>query len=98
MKDQKFTKGPWEVFDRSSFLVVDSKHRVIVNTSISMSSGNQTEVDEEAMGNGRLISAAPELLEELQKFVHSIYTGCSKKELEDLRISAESVIKKALGE
>lgn len=46
--------------------------------------------------DAKLIVAAPALLKALEGFVNSVYTGCTKGELEKLRLAGEAAIKKAL--
>lgn len=46
--------------------------------------------------DAKLIAAAPELMECLQAFVNSCYKGCTKEELNHLRIDAELVLEKIL--
>lgn len=101
MKDIKFTKHPWVV--RGTFRVAGAEIIKEGYTSYregicDVEQGSYVGMSwEEKEANANLISAAPELLFALEDFVNSVYTGCTKDELNDMRIKAESVIKKALG-
>ena len=100
-----FTKGPWIIPSKSGLMVVGnlilpdnaSPYRPGICSLGFRSNGTYISMPlEERESNAYLISAAPELLEALESFVDSCYTGCTKEQLEELRIKGEAAISKAL--
>jgi len=91
MKEFKGTQGPWHVSDEGKLVIRNDKWYMPV-----ASCGYRENNEESA--NARLIAAAPELLDVLQKLLASF----SDHDLVGLqvgyKIHAEKVIAKALGE
>ena len=100
MKDFKGTKGEWEVCEHSwSDTSILCGEKTIATKSIyhEATEEAQEELENEVTANFKLIAAAPELLEHLNNFVNAVYVGCSKIELNEMRIKAERIINKAIG-
>lgn len=111
-----YTPGPWAVTKATDMQSMYSVNREAWGhkwgSSVAVASQRDTGAcnpitHEEAMANARLISAAPDLLEALQKFVawskaENSHTGTTFLErvemLRDLDSAASSAIAKATGE
>lgn len=101
MKEFKGTKGPWfEHREGSSTVYVEAKLRDGVIQEVAAC--GPTEAGSEAQSaNARLISAAPDLLEELQLTLgalREICFTCGAARPESTIRRAEAAIAKALGE
>lgn len=66
----KFTKGPWRLDQYENILDANDRKVVVTGVALSMSG-----IDSEVSANARLISAAPDLLEALERYVHAIAVG-----------------------
>lgn len=106
MRDARYTKGPWEAFDhagrnmrsysQSSGVTGTGEH----DKQLICGCFNDIGGDGVASANARLIAAAPELLEALERLVKehksSRYSSLEKR-MADWQV-AEAAIKKAKGE
>lgn len=63
----KHAPGPWRFHEKYG-TVVDKNNHVVISCSISLASG-YVPADDVSRANDRLISAAPELLESLERIV-----------------------------
>lgn len=100
----KGTKGPWEFID-----VSESARHKFAPACIIRGSGRQVArfswgesspyfpSEEESKSNARLIAAAPDLLEALQRLVKAVNYGTGD-ELFDAEELAEVAMEKALGQ
>jgi hypothetical protein len=89
MSDRKHTPGPWKFL--VAFGRVEAESRLICSIAASVKEGNLRD----AMGNGALIAAAPELLEALEAYVNA----CEQDiKLGSTTERAIEVIRKAKGE
>lgn len=91
MGEFKGTAGKWVVEDNCN------GQTVITNEKRNKAICFVPDLNSDSKSNINLITSAPELMEALQWFIDSTYTGCSRQELDKLRIKGESAIKKALG-
>ena len=100
MKEFKGTPGPWRVSEKRGDLI-DIRHN---NNGIGAISLNLAHVVarqswlKEAEANAKLIAAAPELLEALQKMVSKAYKQNWNDAYPEELQSAQAAINKALGE
>lgn len=88
----KGTPGPWEYEDSS--VVCSTKRKTVVAVAVSKTGRFDSE-------NGKLIAAAPEMLEVLQEFVEAWESGLAKSipalNQEPAYRKAKEVIAKAIG-
>lgn len=89
MGNFKGTKGKW--YRNKESRIVSSVYSENNEKLIHISGKN----NEEAQANALLISKAPEMLGLLDRFATIRYKGASKKELEELFMEAEELIKSA---
>ena len=100
MKEFQGTPGPWRVSEKRGDLI-DIRHN---NNGIGAISINIAHVVarqswlKEAEANAKLIAAAPELLEALQKMVSKAYKQNWNDAYPEELQSAQAAINKALGE
>lgn len=94
--DKKFTKGEWFVKERCNFeSEIRTSDGIRIALTKSYGDGFNDATEEEAEANAKLIAAAPELLEVSMKCLQWCNSAMSPKFVNELRIQAESAIKKA---
>lgn len=86
MSEPKFTPGPWHVVDNG--LCVCDSNRVVLFLS------DRPYGDETDRADTNLAAAAPEMYEELEKFVELCYSS----DCEGYARHAEEILRKARGE
>ena len=100
MKEFQGTPGPWRVSEKRGDLI-DIRHNDNGIGAISLNLAHVVARQswlKEAEANARLIAAAPELLEALQKMVSKAYKQNWNDAYPEELQSAQSAINKALGE
>ena len=100
MKEFQGTPGPWRVSEKRGDLI-DIRHNDSGIGAISLNLAHVVARQswlKEAEANARLIAAAPELLEALQKMVSKAYKQNWNDAYPEELQSAQSAINKALGE
>jgi hypothetical protein len=95
------TPGPWEVNPKSSRTVQSTTGRTVASCGGYTDSKRTEETDDENAANTALITAAPEMLEALEKFLVQFSDGpcdCDNHEGDCVFCLAEKAVKKARGE
>ena len=100
MKEFKGTPGPWRVSEKHGDLI-DIRHNDNGIGAISLNLAHvvaRQSWSKEAEANAKLIAAAPELLEALQKLLRKAYKQNWNDAYPEETQSAQAAINKALGE
>jgi hypothetical protein len=100
MNEFKGTPGPWQtakprVKQNGLFVEIDIQSTITATLICTVKKDIGFTTAEDVERNAHLISKAPEMLAMLEEFLTVTYTGCSKKELDQLRVKADKLIKQA---